>query len=83
MFVLKRMLVEVEVDHHTVVVLARDHPGPVEAKADRLKETEHRLPTHLFVDQVTGALLETDLGLSLVLVEDQGRVQDHEIFEGS
>ena len=77
------MLEEVEVAHHTVVVLVLDPQEQVVAKADHQKEAGHRLPTHLSVDQATEVLQGTGLGHSLAPEEAQGRVQDHKMCEES
>ena len=74
------MLEEVEVAHHTVVVLVLDPQEQVVAKEDHQKEVGHR-PPHLTVDQATEVLLETGLGLSLVPEEDQDHVQDHNMLK--
>lgn len=77
------MSVEVEVVHHIVVVLARDLLEQVAVKADHQKEAGLHLPIHQFVDQAIGVLLGIGPGLSLAPEEDQGHVQDREMFEGS
>ena len=73
------MLVEVEVAHHTVVVLVPDPQEQVVAKEDHQKEVGHR-PPHLTVDQATEVLLVTGPGLSLAPEEDQGHVQAHKML---